>query len=115
MRAVTANSQGPPQQYNQVNSPMPQANENDTKGGPATPAFEAHVNNTPGASQLSLHPLQRSQSAKGVPRLSSNAQHSPSMAEFSTPQPGPSDQTEPATNGDVVPVGALIARNQSGY
>lgn len=104
MRAVAASSQGPPQQYNQVNSPNPHVSESDGKGGPATPAFEAHVNNTPGTSQLSLHPLQRGHSSKSVPRHPANAQNSPSMAEFSTPQAGPSEQTGPTANGEMAAV-----------
>lgn len=97
-------------QYNPQlqHSPLPHANEGDGdgEGGAATPAFEAHINNTPGAAQLSMHTLHRTHSSKSTNRLPpNNAQHSPSGVGLVTPKSALFDQpSASARNGDAVQV-----------
>lgn len=89
-------------------SPLPQANDGDGdgEGGAATPAFEAHINNTPGAAQLSMHTLQRTHSSKSSNKLPpNNAQHSPSGVGLVTPKSAPLDQpSDAARNEDAAQV-----------
>lgn len=118
MRAVAANAQGGQGPYNAQaeHSPLPLANGGDgeAEGGAATPAFEAHINNTPGAAQLSMHTLQRTHSSKSNNRLSTNnAQLSPSGLGLVTPRSAPPDQpSESAGNGDLVQVCLILCQRK---